>query len=219
MQMQKIVMLIFCGQIKLSGFKQNKKRRQQKMTVLQVLENASLYLDLLDEFEPFFNSGSETEIGSETQKEFDKLLYALNLVVVEIISEYAEVITEEEIEFKNNCFEITKLSKALNRVYNIVKNKNNVEYKIFGDKIKADTEGNATIVYSYYPDKLQSLDNLGFLNSKVSLKTLALGVASEYCFINGFFDDAKVWEERFEKSLQGNLKKLGKVNLPNRRWL
>ena len=62
-------------------------------------------------------------------------------------------------------------------------------------------------------------DDLKFLNSKISLKTLALGVASEYCFINGFFDDAKIWEERFEKSLQANLKKLGKVKLPNRRWM
>ena len=188
------------------------------MTVLQVLENASLYLDLLDEFEPFF-SGEEVQVEDETQKEFNKLLYALNLIVVEILSEQTEVLTEEEINFENNSFDISKLSQDLNRVHSIVKNKKEVKFKLFGDIIKSDVDGVVKIIYSYYPKQLESGDNLNFLNSKISLKTLSLGVASEYCFINGFFDDAKIWEERFEKSLQGNLKKLGKINLPNRRWL
>lgn len=188
------------------------------MTVLQVLENASLYLDLLVEFKPFFSEG-EVQVEDGTQKEFDKLLYALNLVIVEILSEQAEVFTEEEICLENNCFNISKLSKDINRVHSITKNKKEFAYKIFGDTIKTDIDGKVKIVYSYYPQKLEKEDDLKFLNSKISLKTLALGVASEYCFINGFFDDAKIWEERFEKSLQANLKKLGKVKLPNRRWM
>lgn len=188
------------------------------MTALQVLENASLYLDLLNEFKPIFD-GSETEIEDETQKEFDKLVHALNLVVVEILSEYAEVLTQEEICFEDNSFDMTRLSKDINRVHCIVKNGKEVKYKIFGDQIKIDSNGPAGIIYSYYPQKLNVNDSLTFLNSKISLKTLSLGVASEYCFACGFFDDAKIWEERFEKSLQGNLKKQGRINLPNRRWL
>lgn len=189
------------------------------MTVLQVLKNASLYLNLLDEFQPFFNEETQTEISTQTQKEFDKLLYALNLVVVEILSEYVEVVTEENIVFENNLFDISCLANDLNRVHNIVKNNKKIDFKLLADKIKAQVDGEVAITYSYYPKKLVVTDSLNFLNSKISLKTLALGVASEYCFINGFFDDAKIWEERFEKALKGNLKMLGKVNLPNRRWI
>ena len=76
------------------------------MTVLQVLETASLYLDILDDIEPILKSDKSSEIDVEVQKEFDKVINALNLVVLEILGEYSEVLTEEKIEFKDNVFDM-----------------------------------------------------------------------------------------------------------------
>ena len=52
---------------------------------------------------------------------------------------------------------------------------------------------------------------------RVSLSTFALGVVSEYFYINGLLDDYNVYKEKYLNALTECLKK-GKVHLPKRRW-
>ena len=189
------------------------------MNVLQVLKSASLYLNLFDEFNPVFNGEGFENLSEEEQREFGKILSALNLIVCEVASEYVDLLTEEIVSFKNKQLDVCSLNKNLHKVFYIFKNNKKIKFKVVDGKICCDVDGEVRIVYSYIPEELAIGSSLEFLISKLSLKTLALGVASEYCFISGFFDDAKIWEERFVKSLQGNLKRQGKVSLPNRGWL
>lgn len=189
------------------------------MTVLEVLENASLYLNLKEEFESIFNKESNVEISKETQNQFDKLISCLNIVANDIAGQYCKLITIEEVNFIDNSFNIDQLSKKVNNIF-AVKDKNGLRknFKIIDNKIICDNSGKFIVEYSFYPNAFGKDDNLNVFGGKVSLKTFALGVASEYCFVNGFFDDAKIWEERFVNCINSNLRKIGHSHMPKRRW-
>ena len=189
------------------------------MTVLEVLENASLYLNLKEEFESIFNNENGAEISKETQNQFNNLVNCLNIVANDIASKYCKLLTYDEVEFVNNSFDIFKLSKKVNKIF-AVKDKNGLRknFKIIDNKIVCDNSCNFVVEYSYYPQQLTKDDNLNVFGGKISLKTFVMGVACEYCFVNGFFDDAKIWEERFVNGINSNLRKIGHSHMPKRRW-
>lgn len=189
------------------------------MTVLEVLENASLYLNLKEEFEGIFDSEKNIEVSDETQNQFNKLVDCLNIVVSDMACQYCKLLTCEQVCFVNNCFDILNLGKCANKIF-YVKDKDGykLNFKIIENKIVCDRSGEFIVEYSFYPQKLTKDDNLNVLGGRVSVKTLALGVACEYCFISGFLDDAKIWEERFVNCLNSNLRKIGHSHMPKRRW-
>ncbi|MBQ3047947.1 MAG: hypothetical protein IJD48_02910 [Clostridia bacterium] len=187
------------------------------MTVLEVLENASLYLNLQDEFKDIFE-GKE-DIDEETYLQFEKLLKCLNIVIDDICSQYQTLKTYEEVDVSADGFEIKKLSKKINQILHIkTPNELKLCFKIVDNKIVCDYVGKIFVEYSYYPEKLKKDDCLDYFNGTISTKTIALGVASEYCFVNGFFEDAKIWEQRFLNCINANLRKLGHSCMPKRRW-
>ena len=189
------------------------------MTVLEVLENASLYLNLKEEFDCIFNKDSGVDISKETQTQFDRLVSCLNIVAKDIACQYCKLFSVEEVEFIDNSFAIADLTKKANNIF-AVKDKNGLRknYKIIDNKIVCDNSGKFVVEYSFYPETFKKDDNLDIFGGKVSIKAFALGVASEYCFISGFFDDAKIWEERFVNCINSNLRKIGHSHMPKRRW-
>lgn len=189
------------------------------MTVLEVLENASLYLNLKEEFESIFNNDKSAEVTEETQNQFEKLIDCLNLVVSDIAGQYCKLMTTEKVQFVDNSFDILNLTKCANKIF-FVKDENGFKqnFKIIDNKIVCENSGNFTVEYSFYPQKFTKDDELSIFSGKIGVKTFALGVACEYCFVSGFFDDAKIWEERFVNCLKNNLRKIGHSHMPKRRW-
>ena len=186
------------------------------MTVLEILKLVSLYLNLYDNFSPIF-SGSTTLSKTEDQQELNKVLVAINTTTKSLSCLY-KLKFKEEITFANNTFDALLLSKKLNKIISI-KNKmgNKIPFKIVANKITCSYCGAATIEYFYFPNEAENLNDNVDLNSVICPKTFAMGVVSEYCYINNLFDDAAVWEERFLKSL--NKKALSNsVVLPKRNW-
>ena len=76
------------------------------------------------------------------------------------------------------------------------------------------------IFYRYQPDEISSLeDELENFSNKVTEKIFAFGVAMEYCFIQGLYDDAQIWEKRFKDALLIRASKKSNMKLPARRWI
>lgn len=187
------------------------------MTVVEILKSVSLYLDLYEDFEGYFNNDL-TSVSDETKSEYQKVLLAINNVC-EKLAEIFMLKTKEQIEIKNKTLALNELVKRFKEVKNIYKVSDNksVSYKVFDDYIYVDYDGEVVIEYFYYPDKVTQLnDKIAF--NFINERTIALGVNSEYCFMLGLFDDAKEWEERFLKELK-NFSKLAKgFILPKRKW-
>lgn len=187
------------------------------MTVLEVLKSACLYLDVLEEYKNYFNS-TTTQLTENQQNYISKLLHAFNLVVKDISSGYVNVKTKEQVELENNTFNLTNLTKSLHKVLNVYQNGIRKKFKIFETNLVTEFSGKAEIEYSYYPQDLTIKDDFNIFNGKVSIKTLALGVASEVNFISSNFEEAKIWEERFNNNLKYDLKDSINFKLPSKRW-
>lgn len=53
---------------------------------------------------------------------------------------------------------------------------------------------------------------------RVSARVTALGVAAEYCFVCGLFEEAQLWDGRYKDSLKIALRKKGAMSVKARRW-
>ena len=93
------------------------------------------------------------------------------------------------------------------------------KFKSFDEYISVGCNGLVKIVYSYLPQDIKMTDTVYNFAGRVSTRTFALAVASEYCFISNIFDDAKIWHERFCESIKNNLSKKGNIYLAKRKWL
>ncbi|MBQ9792343.1 MAG: hypothetical protein IJW32_01170 [Clostridia bacterium] len=187
------------------------------MTVLEVLKMVSLYLNLYDNFKPLFEGSSLS--ANEDEVEFQKILSGINLTL-KSLSCLFKLKTKEEISIgEDKSFNLSLLSKPLNQIC-VIKDLNNKSHpcKIYNDKFLTDFSGKAYIEYFYFPANITSINDKIEINSKVSIKTFAIGVVCEYCYINNLFDDAFVWEERFNKSLKTKTISSSFL-MPSKRWL
>lgn len=195
-------------------FKKGEKEKNN-MTVLEVLKMVSLYLNLYDNFQPLFNG---EELSQEDNLEFQKILSGINLTAKSLSGIYKLKVCEE-ILLSDNSFNLSLLQKPLSKIC-CLKNQfgKKQNFNVINNTLKTNFCGKAIIEYFYLPPTVQTVEDIIEINNCVSLKTFCMGVISEYCYINNLFDDAFVWEERFNKSL--NTKFLSSVfSMPSKRWL
>ena len=185
------------------------------MKVKDILESVCLYLDLTDEFAEVFNSGS---VSKEVENEYKKLLLAINSVLEDFCYKINLTKTKEEVVFFNKSFDILSLSK---KAINIIEVKNQkgkkIRFKIFENRIECDTTF-AQITYNYLLEPVKLLEDQILIDNKISLKAFVLGVISQYYYINGLFDDAKIFEEKFLNAVKECVGFNKNFNMPKKRW-
>ena len=187
------------------------------MTVLEVLKMVSLYLNLYDNFKILFEGGSLSV--NEDEVELQKILSGINLTAKSLSCLFKLKTKEEIVVDKTQSFDLGLLSKPLNQICVIKDNQNKSHtFKIYSNKVLTDFSGKANIEYFYFPANVTNVGDKIEINSKVSIKTFAMGVVCEYCYINNLFDDAVVWEERFNKSLKAKTLSSSFL-MPSKRWL
>ena len=75
----------------------------------------------------------------------------------------------------------------------------------------------SAIEIEYLP--LEKQNEIECFSNKITEKVFAFGVAMEYCFIQGLYDDAQIWEKRFKDALLVRASKKSNMKLPVRRWI
>ena len=188
------------------------------MTVIEILESVGLYLDLTDDFKSF--SSGTGEITEEVELEVNKILKAINNVIEQLSFNFLNFKTQETVLIEDKNFDLGLLSHKLLKVCSLKIKSNNkkLKFEIDGNYIKTDFDGYVDIEYFYVPNKVMNLNDKILIDSKISESVFVLGVIAEYCFINGLFDDAKVWEEKFLKELNKVIKFNKNFYLPKRGW-
>ncbi len=191
------------------------------MNAKNVLKIASLFLNLTNEFTPIIEEDENATIDTNTQQEFAILLSCLNLTCLDISYDYLPILSTETILVENNKIFFQDLANEPKSIQSITLKSNgkNVKYQIFEDYIKLYANGYVDIVYSISPESI-TLQSDGILfGGRISDKCLAMGTASEYCYVKGFYEEAAMWDERFKQALQVACRKKSEVVLPRRRWL
>ncbi len=192
------------------------------MTVLEILKNASYYLNLDVEFAPYFEETPTITPSEETAREWEKMLKSFNLLLKSIATGRIALTKEEEIVFNaKGEFSLSGLDQKFHDVQRIVGYNGLVFASKTNDgKLKANYVGPAMLNYSFVPEDLKTTDDVQFFDGVIDELVFSYGVCYVYCEMCSLFDDAQMWQEKFENAIndcmrRGMQQKIMRV----RRWL
>ena len=189
------------------------------MTIKNILKIACLFLGK-ENIANVLNLEDFSLASDGEKSEVQFLISCLNLVQQEIATDYIPLNIRENVLPEDGKILIKSLSKKLLEVISIKdRNGYKLKYKNFPNHLEVDGVS-SEIFYRYQPDEISSLeDELENFSNKVTEKIFAFGVAMEYCFIQGLYDDAQIWEKRFKDALLIRASKKSNMKLPARRWI
>ena len=188
------------------------------MNVKDVIKLAATYLQLEDVLNMNILGGEELLISEQTQKNFNLLFQAVNLVYEEIACDYILLRQEDKVVVENEMILFSDLSKKISQVLRLKnESQKNCAYRLYPSYIKIPN-GIYELEYSYIPTAVTIDDNLETFSNKISARVISYAVASEYALINGLYDEATTWKKRFEDAIGAVVSKKSAIELPCRRW-
>lgn len=167
------------------------------MTLRNIMEKAAVLLGINVDFD---NAGEEENFLIECGKE---TLSALT-------GEYTDIKTTEKVASSNKRIYYYSLTNDVKRVIYVESRGNKIRFKEFSDFITVPADGEYDVVYSYNL-KLRSITSEIELPPRFSVNILAVGVAGEYCFRKGYYNEAEAYGKRYESALKNILRPVGAI--------
>lgn len=189
------------------------------MIVRDVLKNAITYLGLSDLLSTTTFSGSLTPTEQQ-EIEINTLVACCNLVVNEVASEYITLKNSVNLTSNTGIIYYSQISdKVIVDILKVIKNGVELKFECLPDKLKTES-GNLIVEFAYQPNLNMTISStIDFNNFKLNERVLAYGVVAEYCFINGRYDDAAIWDNRFKTSLNNINRPRREVKIKQRLWI
>lgn len=183
------------------------------MNAEEIIKISSLFVNVQDEVEQLINN-------NDVSGELDMLLKCLNLTLCEVADDYLPILNKETICIDSNKLYFDDLIKPCKEIISIKlsDSNKNIKFTQYANYVYVSAKGYVDIVYKTNIDKV-NIDSVINQFPCLSSKCLALGTASEYCYINGFYEEAEMWDKRFKDSLQIACRKKKEIVMPKRWWV
>lgn len=148
-----------------------------------------------------------------------QLFDCANCVYSELTSEYLSLRKVEKRVFKNSKVWYTEFEEPVREILKVNNGGSSVKFTMYPDYVCCEGfEGEAYVEYIYKGKALKKNSSMS-LPPQFSEYTIAMGVASEYCYRNGLLDEALYYKSRYETSIVNLARKLGGFRLPQRRFI
>lgn len=183
------------------------------MTVREVVALAAELLGIANEVKAFL--GGDAGVG---EPETDNLVRAFNLVESELALDYFPLFCEETLDVDSGRLYYKDLSRAAVRISSVSReNGERISHKIFSEYMQVDA-GRVVVKYAYTPAIKEIDDESDFLMG-VPQNLMALGVAAEYCFMNGLYGEAEAWDKKYRTEIAKVYRARPAKSLKERRWI
>ncbi len=160
-----------------------------------------------------------TAEGSPTDERTARLVNALGVAYMRLITEYAPLEEEESITVSNGSFELSALTKRFFDVVKLVRSGGGkAKCKVRGGSLFAE-DGSYSLRYCYTPNSYPALGGTIEMPPRVSPDLFASGVAAEYALESMLFEEATLFEKRYKEGLANVLSSRREITLPFGRWL
>lgn len=149
------------------------------------------------------------------------ILRCANIVVKEIASDYLPLTAEEQVEVKDGKISYDLLSRRALEVLSVKDVKTDVK-SLFRhtpsclELVNKDVK-KANVKYNYMPADA-GVDDECPISPLVSAKTVAMGVCSEFCLIEGMYEQSVMFSDRYKEDLRSAVRKKGEIRIKPRRW-
>ncbi len=95
---------------------------------------------------------------------------------------------------------------------------NSLPYRYMSGGLLVEGSGQVHVVYSTPYDKCTYLGDINIASGKIDSRVLTHGLCSEYCLLEGDYDNFTMWESRYRNSLPNVSHKISSINMPSRGW-
>ncbi|MDE6614740.1 MAG: hypothetical protein K2K24_04440 [Clostridia bacterium] len=149
------------------------------------------------------------------------LLRCANIVIKEIATDYLPLTSTEQVEVKDGKISYDSLSRRVLEVLS-VKDANTEIKSLFRHTpscLELDNKNikKADVRYNYMPTDA-GIDDECPVSPLVSAKTVAMGVCSEFCLIEGMYEQSVMFSDRYKDDLRCAVRKKGEIRIKPRRW-
>ncbi len=138
--------------------------------------------------------------GSSVTGEAETLLNCFNVIENEIALDDYPLKMTETLSFENGLLPYPKFAKTPIDVLSVKSGDVRVHFTLTPAGVRCDcAEGEVT--YTYAPTA-KTISGTSEHGGKISARLMALGVASEYCFVKGRTDEGKIWGVKYREALK-----------------
>jgi len=129
---------------------------------------------------------------SEDDVTNQKILFrCANLVVANVTGNYIDCVTTQDFNVTEGCINYDEFDKTFLKIVSV-----SCSYDLYMDHI-AVRNGHVTVKYAYVPEFKSPDDVVAVMNPS----TLLWGILAEYACISGLVEEAKLYNDKFEKLL------------------
>ena len=148
------------------------------------------------------------------------MLLAYNNTLSQIAEQYIPYTAEEEVTPVQGRIYYGSLGNTCYKVRGVYDKSQPLPYRLMYDYIKVDADGDLTVIYDYIPTAVgaEDLDANAPVAAKLSLRTLAYGVAAEFALIRGRYEESVEFEKKFVDGILAAARN-NKLKLPERRFV
>lgn len=185
------------------------------MAITDIIKQAAFLLGK-DDVATYLGNG-ECVDQTTAAKDATALLGCYNLVLNEVATEYVPLIKKQRLTATDGKVYFSALDFGISEVAAVYDdNMNRVECDVYADRIETEL---AAVYIEYYavPPVRAMTDAADYPSGRVPDRVFAYGVAAEFCISNGVYEEAEMWQERFQQSIVRAAPKSRRVMKP-RRW-
>jgi len=149
------------------------------------------------------------------------LLRCYNLVENELALDYLPLEWEETVALQEGEVPISALSFAPVCILKVFSEEKEVQFIARPDRIVphvSKPDGFVRVRYSYSPAE-KKIEEEGSFSGRVSARLMSYGVACEYCLSHFQYEEAKLWEGRFQDAIRAANMVRRKLKMRARRWV
>ena len=139
-----------------------------------------------------------------TEENTATLLDCYNLVENELAMDYFPLRTVDKVLIKENKIKYADLQRKARRIMGVHDCDNHeLKYKLYPTYIafpKKDNGQNCFVRYCYVPQE-KTIDGISEFDEGLFKDILKYGVCAEYCLLQGDFEQAGLWTEKYKKAI------------------
>ena len=160
-----------------------------------------------------------TVSSQSTDERLAKLVNALGVTYLQLITEYAPLEKEESVTVTGGSFDLTTLGETIFDVARLTDLSGNVvKCRMRGRTLRAE-DGRYTLRYYYLPQSYPAIGGVVTLPPQVTLPLIARGVAAEYALESLMYEESLLHDRKYKEGLMRALSPHAEKRIAVKRWI
>lgn len=148
-----------------------------------------------------------------------KLISSANFIYRELTEEYVHLKYCENLTVRDGRLYYSEFTKPVKDVMKVKRNGREIGFKLYPLYLAADEDGEVSVSYVYHPYELSALNQEAELPPQYTPSAIAAGVASEYYYRSGLYDEGLYYKNRYDNTVLNLSRKRNPIKIKTRRFI